>query len=402
MSDTLKKQNYLNNKDLLKEIHRSKMSFCYIADPKYDQFDIVVDDVSEINTETRLATAVVDCDLPAIKKRTKPKKSKKAKSVKTDDVVLDEIEEEDEEGGSIEVQLSGVQGEIKPGDWCSGTGVRGFACRVVSFDGTTVTLTHRQDVGRGTELTFRSTFLAAKENRAYRIQNEGYSEAMQSYDSVEYKNKPKQKEFAVELDEIRTEDLVFRVMTYEHIPEEFGRKKNPKNEADEKSKVNFPPFKHYAYQDGKLVEVVRSHWKGNLETGEFDLSRGKITNKLGSMFLKLVERYSHRANWRGYSYVDEMRGQALVQLSAVGLQYNEGKSDNPFAYYTTAVMNSFTRVLNLEKSNQKIRDELLIEHGHLPSYARQMAHEEGVKKLRESADSDSAIGFDMGAHTSYE
>ena len=104
------------------------------------------------------------------------------------------------------------------------------------------------------------------------------------------------------------------------------------------------------------------------------------------MFLKLVERYSHRANWRGYTYVDEMRGQALVQLSQVGLQFNEAKSDNPFAYYTAAVNNSFTRVLNLEKRNQTIRDDILIDSGHLPSYSRQIQHEDEMRRLRENVE----------------
>ena len=64
-----------------------------------------------------------------------------------------------------------------------------------------------------------------------------------------------------------------------------------------------------------------------------------------------------RSNWRGYTYVDEMRSHALLQLSQIGLQFNELKSENPFAYYTAAVTNSFTRVLNLEKRNQNIRDD---------------------------------------------
>ena len=108
------------------------------------------------------------------------------------------------------------------------------------------------------------------------------------------------------------------------------------------------------------------------------------------MFLKLVERYSHRANWRGYTYVDEMRGQALVQLSQIGLQFNEAKSDNPFAYYTAAVNNSFTRILNLEKRNQMIRDDILIEQGHLPSYGRQIKHEEEMRQIREAAETEAA------------
>jgi hypothetical protein len=208
---------------------------------------------------------------------------------------------------------------------------------------------------------------------------------MAKHDPKDYKNKPKQKEFAVDPKSIDKEKIVFRVMTMEHIPDEPGRKKNPKNEAETKAKVNFPAFKHYAYQGDEIVEVARSHWEGSLSNGQFNPIVGSITNKLGTMFLKLVERYSHRANWRGYTYVDEMRGQALVQLSQIGLQFNEAKSDNPFAYYTAAVNNSFTRVLNLEKRNQTIRDDILIDSGHLPSYGRQIQHENEMRQLRESA-----------------
>jgi len=75
-------------------------------------------------------------------------------------------------------------------------------------------------------------------------------------------------------------------------------------------------------------------------------------------------------------------------LSQVGLQFNEAKSDNPFAYYTAAVNNSFTRVLNIEKKNQTIRDDILIDQGHLPSYSRQLEHEQELREMRESAESE--------------
>ena len=71
------------------------------------------------------------------------------------------------------------------------------------------------------------------------MQYEGYQAAMALHDPKDYKNKPKQKEFAVDPKSIDIEDLVFRVMTYEHIPDEEGRKKNPKTIAEEKAKVNF-------------------------------------------------------------------------------------------------------------------------------------------------------------------
>ena len=278
-----KKTNYLNNKDILKEIHKSKMTFCWLLDQRYSMFDIILHDVERIN---------------------------------------------------------------------------------------------------------RNTIKQARENRASRMQSEAYAEAMLKHEKKDYRNKPKQKDFAVDQKSIGNDEVVFRVMTFDHIPDEPGRKKNPKTVADTKAKVNFPPFKHYAFIDDELVEVARSHWQGDLDTGEFCTEHGKITNKLGSMYLKLVERYSHRANWRGYTYVDEMRGAALVQLSQVGLQFNEDKSDNPFAYYTAAVNNSFTRVLNLEKRNQTIRDDILIDSGHLPSWGRQIKHEDEMRKVRESVESD--------------
>jgi hypothetical protein len=236
----------------------------------------------------------------------------------------------------------------------------------------------------------RNSIKLARENRASIMQSIGYQAAMLTHDPKDYKNKPKQKEFAVDPKSIPQEELVFRVMTMEHIPDEPGRKRIPKNEAETKAKVNFPSFKHYAYVNGEVTEVARSHWQGSVSNGHFSVDHGKITNKLGTMFLKLVERYSHRANWRGYTYVDEMRGQALVQLSQIGLQFNEAKSDNPFAYYTAAVNNSFTRILNLEKRNQMIRDDILIEQGHLPSYGRQIKHEEEMRQIREAAETEAA------------
>ena len=228
-----------------------------------------------------------------------------------------------------------------------------------------------------------------KQNKAGKMKDFAYKKAVEGYEGPANK-KPRQKDFLVDIEDIADEEVVIRQMTYEHIPLEPGRKKNPRNEAETKAKVNFPPFKHYAFIGGEIKEVARSHWQGSLSNGEFCVDHGRITNKLGTMFLKLVERYSHRANWRGYTYVDEMRGQALLQLSEVGLKFNEAKSDNPFAYYTAAITNSFTRVLNLEKRNQNIRDDILVDSGHMPSFTRQLAHEEEIRKIRETAESDNS------------
>ena len=44
----MRKQNYLNNKDMLKEIHKSKLSFCYVLDDEYARFDTIVEDLEDV------------------------------------------------------------------------------------------------------------------------------------------------------------------------------------------------------------------------------------------------------------------------------------------------------------------------------------------------------------------
>ena len=43
-----KKINYLNNKDMLKEIHRSKNTFCEYIDQKYGDYDVIVENLDDI------------------------------------------------------------------------------------------------------------------------------------------------------------------------------------------------------------------------------------------------------------------------------------------------------------------------------------------------------------------
>ena len=260
-------QNYLNNRDMLKQIHISKSNFCWFADrEKHHQYDVIIDNVAgELNLEEEIR------NLEAI----------------------------------------------------------------------------------------------ARQNRADRMQKEAWD--------LNTDKKKKQADFAVDPNSFTQDEIVFRVMTFEHIPDEPGRKQNPKTVADHKVKLNFPPFKHYVIDGSLIREVGISHY--NTKSKEFDIETGRITATLANMYIKLVERYSQRANWRGYTYIDEMRGQALLQLTQIGLQFNEAKSDNPFAYYTAAVNNSFTRVLNIEKKNQGIRDDLLEKAGQAPSWTRQLEHE---------------------------
>jgi len=229
-----------------------------------------------------------------------------------------------------------------------------------------------------------ATIDIARSNRADRLARLALDEAAARGE------KRKLDEFAIDVNTVAATDVVFRVMTWEHVP--INEESRPViieptdddtvyieyDDDDAKAvpvkyvKCNFPPFQHYKITaNNEPYCVGKSHWRGDLETGSWSRDHGTMTRTLATMFMKLCERYATRSNWRGYTYNDEMRSQALLQLSQIGLQFDESKSQNPFAYYTAAITNSFTRVLNIEKRNQNLRDDILELNGFNPSYTRQ-------------------------------
>ena len=211
------------------------------------------------------------------------------------------------------------------------------------------------------------TIAFAKKNKAKKLTQVAWETA-----KIGGQKKIKLTDFTISPRKINKLDLVFRVMMFDHVPKDAKRKRNPKTVADHHTKCNFPPFQHYKLdKKGKLICVGKSHWVGGMSNGHFNCHHGQITTTLARMYMKLCERYGTRANWRGYTYNDEMQSQALMQLSQIGLQFDESKSENPFAYYTAAITNSFTRILNIEKKNQNIRDDLLEQEHMMPSSTRQ-------------------------------
>lgn len=266
-----KRKKYLNNADLLREIHISKMSYCYLLDKAYSMYDYIVFDESEITEE-----------------------------------ILEK----------------------------------------------------------------------ASSARIKRLNNE----AVEKLRNAEGLSAKKAKELAEEkglvLTSVPIDEVVIRVITDEHIPMDTS------NSKGDKVRVNFEPFKHYIVDEhGELFEIGRSHWKGDLDDGEFCLTHGRMTNELGKMFIKLAEEISHKTNYRNYTYLDEMMGDARIQLVKNALLFKESilyKKDkpavqlNPFSYYTSFVNNAFRSVLNSEKNVRNIRDDLLELHGFNPSHTRQL------------------------------
>ena len=160
---------------------------------------------------------------------------------------------------------------------------------------------------------------------------------------------------------------VFDVEDFEKVgeSEESFYSDEPEVEPEPVEKVKKPVTRrpkstttkgHYVTNSVLLPEVIRAK------------ELGRITNDLARMILMIAERFSCKSNFVGYSFREDMVSFAMVNLMANALKFNPEKSNNPFAFYTTAIRNSFLQYLADEKKHRDIRDSLIVEEGLNPSF----------------------------------
>lgn len=94
----------------------------------------------------------------------------------------------------------------------------------------------------------------------------------------------------------------------------------------------------------------------------------KLSNELAKMLMMLTKKYAQRPCFAGYTYKEDMISEALTNLCQNALKFNPEKSNNPFAFYTSCINNSFLQFLSVEKKHRRIRDQLLIDIGENPSF----------------------------------
>lgn len=89
----------------------------------------------------------------------------------------------------------------------------------------------------------------------------------------------------------------------------------------------------------------------------------------------------------GNTYNDDMQGYAMMMLVKSWASFKPEKSDNPFAFYTQCIKNSFKQFLNQEKRHRTIRDALLVDSGMNPSYAYETEYKEkaAAKEVAEAS-----------------
>lgn len=155
------------------------------------------------------------------------------------------------------------------------------------------------------------------------------------------------------------------------------------------------PKNYYAKKSDLIAEINKS--KAIKKKHPKRTPSECLTPKLVDMITQIVNKFGELPNWRGYSYIDDMKSSAIIAVCHNALKFDSEKSNEPFNYYTMIANRTFLTFIEGEKRLRDIRDDLIIEAGNpelSPSFARQSQYE--TTQLGHSLDGTRRIPMKRG------
>jgi hypothetical protein len=155
-----------------------------------------------------------------------------------------------------------------------------------------------------------------------------------------------------------------------------------KKKVAKPTKERKPRKVNYLNNKDLLIEVAKS--KENIQAN----GQPMMTDKLAHMLQVLAARYGKKGNFAGYSYNDDMQAFAMMMLVRTWKSFDPDKSNNPFAFFTQCIKNSFIQFLNSERRQRDVRDLLLVDQGLDASYTYQEKYNAEMIEQRSSMSDD--------------
>ena len=106
-------------------------------------------------------------------------------------------------------------------------------------------------------------------------------------------------------------------------------------------------MRKYNYLSNKNLIPQIMHYK---ETGE-------ATEEFGSQLLLLAKQISNKPSFIGYTWKEDMISFAVYTCLKRAKGFDPEKSDNPFSYLTSIIINAFKAYLNVQKKHSNIKKE---------------------------------------------
>ena len=119
---------------------------------------------------------------------------------------------------------------------------------------------------------------------------------------------------------------------------------------------------HYV-NNKELLEALIVYRAKVAHAKENDLPKPRITNYLGSCFLKIATHLSYKPNFVNYMFRDDMLSDGIENCVQYIHNFDPEKSRNPFAYFTQIIHYAFLRRIQKEKKQLDIKNKIIEKTG---------------------------------------
>jgi len=83
-----------------------------------------------------------------------------------------------------------------------------------------------------------------------------------------------------------------------------------------------------------------------------------MSDWLAKKFITMTDKIGNGHRYAEYSYLEDMKAHAVLQLMKSWTKFNPDKCDNANAYFTTVIHCAFSYYLNKENREWRIKTEL--------------------------------------------
>ena len=119
---------------------------------------------------------------------------------------------------------------------------------------------------------------------------------------------------------------------------------------------------HYV-NNKELLEALIVYRAKVAKAEEEGKPKPRITNYLGSCFLKIATHLSYKPNFVNYMFREDMISDGIENCVQYIKNFNPDKSSNPFAYFTQIIHYAFLRRIQKEKRQMDIKGKLIERSG---------------------------------------
>jgi hypothetical protein len=119
---------------------------------------------------------------------------------------------------------------------------------------------------------------------------------------------------------------------------------------------------HYVNNKDFLDALIEYREKVAIAASK-DLPKPRISNYIGSCFLKIATHLSYKSNFVNYMYREDMISDGIENCVQYIHNFDPEKSRNPFAYFTQISYFAFLRRIQREKRQLDIKTKIVEKTG---------------------------------------